>query len=152
MEKKLRKFTITTDKDCKGIGYTRIKDDTCYIHTFILFAFIILWHTPVKTGKKQVAKQISNRCVEIDSKFYDIKYYTDVDKLNCIWYRSTLGSYIKITEFTQYKPGYYVINSSEKSKDCIISDEDVYLFHPNSKLEGYIKNGVFYATRELSIG
>ena len=103
MKKKLRKFTITTDKGCGGIGYARIKDYTCYIHSLMLFNLILLWHTPVRTGKKQIAKQISNRCVQIDGKLFDVKYYTDVNQLNRIWYRNNLGTYLKITEFMNYK-------------------------------------------------
>lgn len=152
MEKKLRKFTITTDKEYNGIGYIRIKDDTKYIHSITLFMFIILWTTPVRTGKKQIARQISNRCVEISGKLFDIKYYGNVEDLKCIYYKNTLGTYIKIIDFTNYKEGYYVINSPDKHKDVIITDEDIYLFHPNSKLEGYIKGNTFYAVKELSIG
>lgn len=152
MEKRLRKFTITTDRGCHGLGYTCIKDDTYYIHTIVLFMFIIIWASPVKISKKQVAKQISNRCVQINDKLFDIKYYTDVNQLQNIWYRNRLGTFIKITEFNQYKENMFVINSPDKAKDEIVSDEDIYLFHPNSKLEGYIKGNVFYAVKELSVG
>lgn len=152
MEKKLRKFTITTDKDCGGFGYSRIKDNTHYIHTIMLFMFIIIWTRPVKTGKKQIARQVSNRCVEINSKFYDVKYYSNIDDLKHIWYRNKLNTFIKITEFSNYKPNWYVINSPDKAKDEIVNDEDIYLFHPDSKLEGYIKDNVFYAVKELSVG
>jgi len=152
MEKKLRNFTITTDKVGRGLGYMRITDDSCYIHSLTLFMFIILWTTPVKTGKRQTARQVSNRCVEISGKLFDIKYYTDVNRLKCIWYRNPLTAYIKITDFNNYKEGYYVINSPDKHKDIIVSDEDVYLFNPDSKLEGYIKGNTFYAIKELSIG
>lgn len=152
MEKKLRNFTITTDKGCGGFGYARIKNDTYYIHTIMLFMFIIMFPTPIKLSKKQIAKQISNRCVQINGKLFDIKYYTDVNQLKCVYYRNTFGTYLKITEFMNYKDGYYVINSPDKSKDTIITDEDVYLFNPDSKLEGYVKGNVFYAVRELSNG
>lgn len=152
MEKKFRKFTITTDRTCGGLGYTRIKDDTMYIHSIMLFMFIIIWTRPVKTGKKQIARQVSNRCVEIDSKFYDVKYYGNVNDLLYIWYRNNLGTFIKIKEFYKYKDMHYVINSPDKHKDEIVSDEDIYFFNPNSKLEGYIKNGTFYITKEIVNG
>lgn len=152
MEKKLRKFTITTDKGTKGLGYLCIADNTCYIHSLTLYIFIILWTTPIKIGKKQIAKQISNRCVEISGKLLDIKYYTDVNRLSCIWYRNKLNTYIKITAFSEYREGCYVISSPDKHKDEVVSDEDIYLFHPNAKLEGYVKDNVFYAVKELSVG
>lgn len=152
MEKKLRKFTITTDKGCGGLGYARISDYTCYIHSLMLFNLILLWHTPVRTGKKQIAKQISNRCVEISGKFYDLKYYADVDTLQCIYYRNKLNAFIKITQFVEYKNNYFVISSPDKAKDEVVSDEDIYLFKPDAKLEGYIKENTFYATKELSVG
>ena len=152
MEKRFRKFTITTEKGCGGIGYTRIKEETYYIHTIMLFMFIIMFPTPIKIGKKQIARQVSNRCVEINSKFYDIKYYTEINNLKHIWYRNKLNTFIKITEFSNYKPNWYVINSPDKTKDEIVNDEDIYLFHPDSKLEGYIKDNVFYAVKALSVG
>lgn len=152
MEKRIRKFTITTTPGCGGLGYTRIKDETYYIHTFMLFMFIIMFPTPIKIGKRQTAKQISNRCVQINGKLFDVKYYTDINQLNCIWYRNRLGTFIKVKDFFNYKEGFYVISSIERHKDEIITDEDVYLFHPDSKLEGYIKGNTFYATKELSVG
>lgn len=152
MEKKYKKFIITTDNDMRGLGYNRLKDDTKYIHTICIFVFIICWTTPVKIGEKQIAKQISNKCVEINGKLFDVKYYSIVNNLRHIYYRNKLGSWIKTSEFHKYNDTHFVVNSPEWSEYRVIPEYDVYLFSPNAKLEGYVYNNTFYAVKELSVG
>lgn len=152
MEKKYRKFTITTDKDYKGLGYAYIKEETAYLHSLTLFMFIILWTTSVKTGKRQTARQIGTKCVEIDGRFYEVEYYADVNNLPHVYYRNKLGVYIKTNNFNKYSDDNYAIGSPEWTGDKIIPKYNISIFKPDSKLEGYVKNNIFYAVKELSIG
>lgn len=153
MEKKLRRFTIVTDKSMRGLGYSRLRDESQYIHTLVLFVFIILWSRPVRTGRIQSAKWYNTNCVRMGYKVYDFKYYGDVDNLKCIYYRGHDGLFREAKQFQQLKDGSYVIKLDITNIWIAKAEADVYVFNPEKRIEGYIKGNTFYGVREdISFG
>jgi len=149
---KQKDFIITIDKDVRGLGYTKIKQDTFTIHTIMLFMFIIAFTTPRRLGKRQIANWNNSLTVEISGNFYNLSYYGDISALTHIYYRNSLGTFIKATKFHQVTYDMYLIFDDVTGKWITISNSDVYIFKPDSKLEGYINGNEFIVVKELSIG
>jgi hypothetical protein len=152
MTKKYRTFTITTDKDMSGLGYSRLQDTTCNIHCLVLFIFIFTWATPRRHGKIEIAKFVHSNCVSIGDKTYDLFYYGDVEHLTHIYYRNSLGTWLKTNDFYQLGNDMFALSDETQGKWIVLSDRDVCIFNPNNKVEGFIYRSCFYATKELSVG
>jgi hypothetical protein len=152
MKKQIRNFIITTDAELRGIGYTKLKDDTQIIHTIYIFMFIIGWAIPIKIGKKQIAKWISPITVQVDKKLYDFDYYSNVGTLESIYYKDKYGTWNDIYKFQQLDNGKYALEHPLTSKWIVVDSIDVYLLNPDSKIEGYIKGNTFIGIKSIIVG
>ena len=95
---KKRNFLIFIDKDVRGFGYVKMKEDYVVNHLFILFIFTICIIQNRPLGEKQIAKWVTSTSVRIAGIAYTI-HYRNYDGLKCIYYRNKLNTIIRCTQF-----------------------------------------------------
>lgn len=137
-----RNKIITIDPDIRGLGYMRMKHDGYMEHIIILFIFTICFTRPIKYSKLTKAIQFSPSIVLIDDKPYEHNYAGDLNKLQCVWERTNSGKHIKREDF-EFVGNYFMCKIL--GVPHLTNYEDVYIFNPDFKVEGYLKNNRFYS-------
>lgn len=155
MEKEIIKnnaFRIVRDSDIRGFGYSRIRHNYCYLHCIGLLGFMIVFITSRRHKKRQIAKFVTSNIVEIDKKQYPLVYFGSIEHLPHVHYINEVNTIIKTKEFQELKTGRYAIYDIVAGKWKIKENIDVYIFHPNNYIKGYIKGNEFIGIKELSVG
>jgi hypothetical protein len=148
---KKRNFLIFIDKDVRGFGYIKMKEDYVINHLFVLFMFTICIIQNRPLGEKQIAKWITSTGVKIAGVSYTI-HFRNYDGLKCIYYRNKFNTIIKSYDFRFIFNDKIAILDEVKGLYEVYDIIDVYIFNPEKDLEGYILDYVFIPVKEMSIG
>lgn len=148
---KKRNFLIFIDKDVRGFGYVKLKEDFIVNHLFTLFMFTICYIRNKPLGEKHIAKWITSTGVKIGGVGYSVDF-NNYDGLRYIYYRNKLNTIIKCKIFKFISDDKCALLDEVKGIWEVYDRIDVFIFDPNRNLEGYIVNDMFIPLKETSIG
>ena len=149
---KQRNYGIKIDGYLRGCGIVRLKEDTSIFYLLNLFMFTLWISIPRRQGKTRQAKFVTANTVVIEGVYYFVEHFSGYDTLNCVYYINKMGTIVKTRYFKETINDMMVVLDAQEGKHILKDKVEIYMFHPDSKLEGFIKNSTYYITKELSVG